>query len=136
MSCLLLTSGGDIAITNGRTTLVTDPVQAGAIKLRTRFRLTRGSWFRDTRVGVPLFQDILVKPYSIPVVQNIIRQIIIATPPFVNATVTVTPPDAKTRTANIAFVAIVDPLVAAGATVTASALDAPFIVNMPGGATS
>lgn len=130
MAALLLTSTGDIDITNGRTTTVTDPVQAGAIKLRGRLNLFLGEWYADTRVGVPWFQRILRKGVSTRLIETIIRSVIINTPPFVNANVTVSEPDAR-RASVCSFTAFVDPLVSAGATVTAESLDKPFIVNVP-----
>jgi len=130
VSTVAQTPTGDIQITNGRTTLVTDPVQAGCIKLRNRFQLFLGEWFRDTRVGLPWFQYILIKNPSIPVVQNILRRVIVSTPPFISATVTVTPPDGQRR-ASASFTAVVDPKVSAGTVVTAAALDAPYIVVTP-----
>lgn len=110
--------------------MVTDPVAAGAIKLRNRFNLFLGEWYADTRVGVPWFQRIMVKNPNLRLIETIVRSIITSTSPFVSADVTVSPPDAK-RKSTITFVATVDPLVAAGATVTATSLDAPFIVNIP-----
>lgn len=130
MATVLLTSSGDVDCTNGRTTLVTDPVQAGAIKLRGRLNLFLGEWYADTRVGVPWFQRILRKGVSARLIETIIRSVIINTPPFINAAVTVTGPNAK-RQSVCTFTAFVDPLVAAGATVTAESLDKPFIVNVP-----
>lgn len=132
MTCLLQTPDGDIDLTGGKQTLVTDPVQAGAIKLRNRLLLFKGEWFRDTRVGLPYFEQILVKNPNIALLENIFRQAIVSTPPFVSATVKVTL-DAK-RKATVAFVAKVDPAVSAGATVTATSLDKPFILNLPAGA--
>lgn len=130
MACVLQTSSGDIDITGGKLTVVTDPVAAGAIKLRNRFNLFLGEWYADTRVGVPWFQRIMVKNPNLRLIETIVRSIITSTSPFVSADVTVSPPDAK-RKSTITFVATVDPLVAAGATVTATSLDAPFIVNIP-----
>jgi len=132
MSCLLLNAAGDVDVTLGKVTFVSDPVQAGAIKLRTRLNMYLGEWFADTRVGVPWFQRILVKNPDVRLVETIIRSIIVSTPPFVDATVTVTAPDVN-RKSTCTFTAIVDPLVSAGATVTATSLDVPFIVDIPAG---
>lgn len=132
MSCFLQTTDGDLDFTNGRLTVVTDPVQAGSIKLFNRFRMFLGEWFRDTRIGMPYLTQILVKAPILPLVAQIFRNVIINTEPFTNATVTVTPPNAGTRMSNVSFTAKVDPKVTKGATVTATSLDVPFIVNTPG----
>lgn len=126
MTTLLQTPGGDIDITNGRTTLVTDPVQAGAITLTNKFKLFLGEWYRDTRVGWPFFQQVAIKNANLRVVENIVRRVILNTPPFVRADVTVTPPDAG-RKATCSFVAYAP----SGATVTSTQLDLPFIVFVP-----
>lgn len=134
MSTLLQTSDGDIDITSGRTTLVTDPIQAGLIKLRNRFKLFLGEWFRDTRIGVPWFTKVLVKNPSIPLLESIFRQVVINTPPFVDSRDLKVTINSKTRQADVSFTAVVDPAVSAGATVTVASLDKPFIVNLPNGA--
>lgn len=134
MACLLQTTAGDVDVTNGRVTIIRDPVQAGAIKLANRFQLFLAEWFRDRRVGVPWYQKIFVKNPNAALIKRIIRFIIVTTPPFVDADITYTPPDGK-RKANVSFVAYVDPAVSAGKTVTAASLDAPFIVTVPAGST-
>ena len=112
-------------------TVVTDPVQAGAIKLRNRFLLFLGEWFRDSRVGVPWLTQILVKGPSLTIVQEIFRQVIVTTPPFIDVRdLIISPLASGTRRMDVSFTAVVDPAVRAGAIVTATSLNVPFIVDI------
>lgn len=129
MTTLLQTTSGDIDVTAGRTTLVTDPVQAGAITLRNKLKLFLGEWYRDTRIGWPFFQQVAIKNANLRLVENLVRRVIVNTPPFTRADVTCTPPDAS-RKATCSFVAYS----AAGATVSSTQLDLPYIVFVPPGA--
>jgi len=130
LSVLLQTPSGDIDVTNGQTTLLTDPVVAGAQTLRNKFLLFLGEWFLDIRVGWPFFQRVAIKKWNAKLISNLVKRVIIGTPPFVSATVVVTPPNGA-RKANISFVAVVDPkVVPGGATVTAAALDQPYIISI------
>jgi hypothetical protein len=131
VTTLLQTVSGDIAVTNGQTTLVTDPVLAGAITLQNKFGIFLGEWYRDTRIGWPFFQQVAIKNANPRVAENIIRSVILSTPPFTRADVTVTQPDA-TRKATCSFVAYSP----SGATVTSQQLETPFIIFVPPGATS
>jgi hypothetical protein len=124
MTVLLQNEAGDIDVTNGRTALVTDPVAAGAQTLRNKFLFFRGEWFMDTRVGWPYFQRVAIKKYNVRLIANLVKRVIIGTPPFVSATVVVTPPNGA-RKANISFVAVSP----SGATVTATSLDQPYIIS-------
>ena len=82
MSSLLQTSQGDLDITTnpGRVTLLDDKAQCAAQKIRNRLLFFLGEWFLDTRLGVPWFQSILVKNPDIPIVTQIIRQVILSVP--------------------------------------------------------
>jgi hypothetical protein len=131
MSVLLQTPSGDLDITGGQTTLITDPVLAGAQTLRNKFLIFLGEWFLDTRVGWPFFQRVAIKKWNARLISNIVKNVIVNTPPFVSASVVITPPNGA-RKANISFVAVVDPkVVPGGATVTATSLDQPYIVTVP-----
>lgn len=126
-----MTASDDIDTTGSRSTLVTDPVQAGIIKLKNRLRIMQGEWFRDTRVGSLWLRLALgVKKPDPRILSNLVLQTIKATPPFIGGTVTALPLTPG-RVANFTFTAIVDPAVLAGATVTAASLEAPFILNLP-----
>jgi len=74
-----LDATGDLDITNNSFSLVEG---AAAVKQHCQVRLKffLGEWFLDTRIGVPWFQQILVKGVSTTMVQQIIRDVILGTP--------------------------------------------------------
>lgn len=69
---------GDILISAGDMQLV-DNLDAVEQRIRTRLRFLAGEWFLDTRVGVPYFDDILVKNPNFPDVENILKVEILET---------------------------------------------------------
>lgn len=121
---------GGFLITNGKTQIL-QGAAAGAVKLFNQFRLFRGAWFRDTRVGIPYFLAIFgVKNPNLGVATQFFRSVILGTDGVKDTTVTVTF-DRGSRAANVAFDAKWDD----GSVITADALDKPFLVNVPQGAT-
>jgi hypothetical protein len=79
------TGDGDLALTNGRLSLVTGTTEKGQ-KLFNRLRLFEGEWFLDTRVGVPWFEIVLVKSPDLEVVKRLLRRVILDTPGIVDVT--------------------------------------------------
>lgn len=51
-------------------------------KLRSRFRLFKGEWFLDQRIGIPYKQKILVKNPDPVLINAIFRKVILGTPGF------------------------------------------------------
>lgn len=73
----------DIVIENGDAVLIEDvegdPAQIEQ-HLKIKLWLFKGEWFLDTSVGVPYFEDILVKNPNIPNIESILKQKILSTP--------------------------------------------------------
>jgi hypothetical protein len=82
VSSLLQTTQGDLDITTnpGRLTLSDDKATCAAQKLRNRLLFFKNEWFLDTRLGVPWFQSILVKAPDLPLIEQILRQVILSVP--------------------------------------------------------
>jgi len=73
------TATGDLAIENGDLVLLDGP-EAIAQHLRIRLRFFKGDWFLDTRIGIPYFEQILIKAPNENVVRAIFRKVILETP--------------------------------------------------------
>lgn len=68
----LLIEGGDLVLTTGRDAILQH------LTIRLQFFL--GEWEWDTRIGVPYFQDVLVKAPDLNVVRTLLRETITSTP--------------------------------------------------------
>lgn len=79
MSDLKLGADGDLEIKNGDLQL-TKSDDAVRQHLQQRLRTFLGEWFLDLDVGVPYFQDILVKNPNINQIDGILKQKILTTP--------------------------------------------------------
>ena len=69
----------DFLFENGDIVLVTGAEEVRQILL-SRLRTFRGEWFLDTTVGVPYFEEILVKDPSISRADSTLKDIILTTP--------------------------------------------------------
>mgnify|MGYP001560581996 CR=1 FL=1 len=76
---LKLDAAGDLLLTGGDLVMVTG-IDAIAQHLSMRLRMNRGEWFLDTALGVPLFDEVLVKNPNMGVIESIYRDIILETP--------------------------------------------------------
>lgn len=91
--------------------------------LRCRFQFFLGEWFLDRREGIPFFREIFTKNPSLIVVRSIYDQIIAGTPGIDAVTRLDLDLDARTRTLEVDFAAVLDsgePL----------ELDGPFVVEI------
>lgn len=93
----LLLESGNLRLTSGLDAIAQD------VTIRLRFFL--GEWFLDTRVGVPYFQEILVKNPNIPRVTQLLRQVVQETPGVTSVDRFDFSFDAATRKASVAFTA-------------------------------
>lgn len=75
MSTILTDVNGDWDLTGGRVTIVTGPVETKQ-RIEGRLKLFKGQWFRDTRLGVPYFQIVLVKNPDLDAIRQMIKSII------------------------------------------------------------
>lgn len=80
MSAFAQTSSGDLDISSGNLAVVTDKAQVTAWKMTNLFRLFKGEWFRDKRVGVPYFQYVLVSNPNLPLIGALFKQVALAAP--------------------------------------------------------
>jgi len=81
VSTFAQTPDGDLALTSGKLTLLTEDADVVAVNLFNRFRLFLGEWFLDTRVGIPYIPQVLgVKNPDLRVIAQLFRRIILNTP--------------------------------------------------------
>jgi hypothetical protein len=45
-----------------------------------RLRMFKGEWFLDTRLGIPYFQNVLVRSPNLPAISAMFRRVILTTP--------------------------------------------------------
>lgn len=124
MSTLAQAPDGDLLITNGQITIVSDINEALALKLRNKFRLFLGEWFLDTRVGVPWFEAVLVKAPDLGVIKQIFTQVILGTEGMASVEEMVLDFDNAARELDFTFRALTD----SGAIISGGA-GQPFIVE-------
>lgn len=78
----LMDENGDLAVRNGDFATVSDAAAVNqGIKIRTRMFL--GEYWLDESIGVPWFQEILIKNADPLVVRELIREAIASTPDVV-----------------------------------------------------
>ena len=80
MSCFLQTTTGDLDITAGNLTLVTDIATETAQKLSNLFGLFKGEWFGDIRIGVPYFQYVYIQNPNLQLIGSVFEQVCRAAP--------------------------------------------------------
>jgi hypothetical protein len=95
---------GDLDTTSGLLTRLTGREYA-AQKIRQKLLFIRSEWILDTRLGVPWFEEILVKNPDLRLVQARIRDTILSVPGISSVQQTETRLDAPTRTLALAYVA-------------------------------
>ncbi len=74
-----LDAAGDLDVAGGRLSFVTRGARAKQ-KLRVRLSTILKEWFLDERVGVPYFEEILVKNPDLDRVREIYRDVVLGTP--------------------------------------------------------
>lgn len=109
MADLKLDLTGDLDVTNGEVTLtsgIDSIIQDVAVRLKTFL----GEWFLDQRVGIPYFQNILIKNPNLPVIQTIFQQAILETEGVLSITNFEFNFDTASRQLDISFEAKTDDL--------------------------
>lgn len=74
---------GDIQITDGKLSLLSDPLDVIRQRVEIRLKTFREEWFLDRTVGVPYFQEIFKKGVELDIIDNIFRTYILDTPDVV-----------------------------------------------------
>jgi hypothetical protein len=99
-----LTNTGDIDFSTGDLVLL-DGADAIVQHLKIRFRFFLGEWFLDPRIGIPYFEQILVKNPDTNIVRSTFREVIIKTPGIANLQSLVLDYDGPTRVLSVSFIA-------------------------------
>lgn len=97
--------------------------EAVAQRVRVRFKWFLGEWFLDQRLGVPYFQDILIKNPDPILISFIFKKVLTTTPGVASVSTFNATLDAATRTLTVSFEATLD----SGGLLTAAAV--PFIID-------
>lgn len=77
MSALAQDQFGDLDLSSGNLRVETNPDQCTAWKLTNLFRLAKGEWFADSRLGVPYLQYVFVKNPNLGIVEQIFRKVLL-----------------------------------------------------------
>jgi len=77
-------------------------------RLKIRLEFFRGEWFLDTTVGVPFYEDILVKNPDIPNIETILKAEILDTPGVVELLAFESSFDAQARKLTVTFTVSTD----------------------------
>jgi len=103
MADIKLDDSGDIEIgTDGDLILVTG-LDAIRQDLETRLKFFRGEWDLDTRLGIPYFDEILIKAPDLNVVRSLFRDAILSTAGVLRLTRLDLDYEGTTRTLSIRF---------------------------------
>ena len=84
MSGFARTASGDLDFSAHTLVVVTDPVQCAAWDLQDRLALGLGEWVYDTSQGVPYFSFLGIKNPPIASIREMLRSVILSTPPIVS----------------------------------------------------
>ncbi len=71
---------GDLEIGPDGDLIIVTGLDAIAQHLRIRLQFFRGEWFLDTRLGIPYYEEVLIKAPDLNVVQSLLREAIRETP--------------------------------------------------------
>lgn len=76
------------------------------LAVKSRLQFFKGEWFLDTEDGTPYFQDILVKPARLRLIEGIMKRRILETPGIVELNSFELNFDRATRKLDVAFEAV------------------------------
>lgn len=108
MSTFAQTTDGDLALTLGSLTLVTDVAEEAAIELQNKLKFARGEYFLDTREGIPFFEKVFVKSPDLLALRELYRNVILSVPGIKSVAELTVDFDDSQRKASIAFRAVAD----------------------------
>lgn len=127
MSSFAQTPAGDLDISTGNLVLVTDVPTITADKLSNLFGFFKGEWFRDTRLGFPYLQYVLIKNPNENLIISLIAKVLKMVPGVAAISEITVDFDVRAREIDATFIA----RTASGATI-AGGLGKPFIVTDQG----
>lgn len=70
---------GDLAIEGGDLVWLRGGPREVRQRIMARLRFFKGEWFLDTRLGIPYFQNVLVKSPNLPAIGAMLRRAILTT---------------------------------------------------------
>jgi hypothetical protein len=70
-------STGDLAVENNSLVLLTDTSDETRQRLTSKFKTYLGEWFLNNSIGIPYFEDILIKNPDLGRIRSIFREVII-----------------------------------------------------------
>lgn len=77
MSTFVQTDSGDLDVSTGNLVVEQRPEWCVVYELRGRFRLYRGSWWLDQRIGIPYYESILGrKNPNLRLIEQLFRRVI------------------------------------------------------------
>lgn len=100
-----LARNGDIEIVNNSFVLV-EGLDAKRQHVSIRFQFFSGEWFLDTSLGVPYFEEILIKAPTFAVVSQILKTTVLDTPGILSLTKFDFSSDNARRIASLSFKAL------------------------------
>ena len=106
MSTLKLNASGDLALENGSLVLLADPVEETAQRLRSKFKMVLGEWHLDPRIGIPLYEEILVKNPDLGAIAEIYREVLLGDEGIQDLDTLTLDLDDSTRALSISFEAL------------------------------
>lgn len=77
---MALDINGDMALSSAGLPFFIGGADEAIQRLRVRFLFFLGEWYRDTRLGVPYFEHVLIKRPNLTLVLSLWRQLILDTP--------------------------------------------------------
>lgn len=77
---LALDTDGDIALGSAGIPHFIGGADEAIQRMGVRFRFVRGEWYRDTRLGIPYFEHVLLKRPRLQLVRSLFRQTILGVP--------------------------------------------------------
>lgn len=80
MADLKLDANGDLEIGSDGDLIIVTGIDAIAQHWGIRLQFFRGEWFLDTRLGIPYFEEVLIKAPDLNVVQSLLREATRKTP--------------------------------------------------------
>jgi hypothetical protein len=75
-------------------------------KIKSRLKFMLGEWFYDTTLGVPWFEQVLIKNPNLQLIQHLISNVIAAVPGITSVTTVEIAFEPSTRTLAIAYAAV------------------------------
>ncbi len=103
---MALDSDGDMALSSAGLPFFIGSVDEAIQRLRVRFLFFLGEWYRDTLLGMPYYEHVLIKQPNLTLVRSLFRQLILGTPGIIRLDRLTESFDPLTRTLRPVFEAV------------------------------